>query len=270
MSKFILDRSMPRTGKPAVRHVAAVERASPCWGRSRLASSDERGRAANRAECEYRLTAARDPCRRGTRGARPRDRPVQARGCGCSSSVTRRSAGATCASSPARTEGARRRDGRDSDAVGTGRDETRSRSTSCRARDPSAASPSWAGPRWAMRPPPARSCSRSVMGRARFHRCVPTRVGTIVDSDALAREVDEVRARGFAEATGEREDDLNRDRGTDPRLARRARSDPRPAGTARPIRRAPDDSRSAVAARAGGGNLHRAGLDGATDSTPRR
>ena len=95
----------PSTGQPAVRHVAAVERAFAVLdaladGRR---ARHERDRAPHGDQREHGVAPARDARRGAVRRARRRDRPLPARRCGSSSSATPCSAGSTCASSRGRT-----------------------------------------------------------------------------------------------------------------------------------------------------------------------
>ena len=201
---------MARTGQPAVRHVAAVERALAVL--DALADGGELGtnelarRTGINASTVSRLLATL--AARGLVEHVAGDRPLPARPAARPARQRRARRGSTCASLRGRTRGARRarpaRRRRSRRPAST----TRSRSTSSTARPRCRASRSSAARASATRP--RREGAARLRGR-RSAGAAARRVHGADDHDPRAPrdEIERVRRRGLAEARGEREEELN-------------------------------------------------------------
>ena len=235
---------MPRTGQPAIRHVAAVQRAVAVL--DALADGEpelghERDRAAHGDQREHGLPAARDARRGGARRARRRHRPLPARAAAAAARQRR--------SRPPRPPRGRaspprrplRGDRGDGDAVGARRARGRHR----RLRP----EPGVRAERRSARPPERRARDGGRQGLPRLRRRAPRRARSSLHAAARSptgrgstAEVDQATERGWAQATGEREEDLNAVAAPVRRRPWRAGRDPRRPGPGRPLRRRRDAS----------------------------
>ena len=245
------------TGQPAIRHVAAVQRAvavlDALAGEPELGTNEIARRTGINASTVSRLLSTLAEA-----GLVDHDADAGAIGWGSGSCTS------ATPSSPASTSRDRARssspfpgDGRDRDVVGARRapgDYRRLRSEpGVRAERRSAP----AG-RASRTRPSARSISRSV---ASFQTArLKSSPNTITDRARLTAEIVQATERGWAQVTGEREEDLNASCCTRSGQPRRADHDPRRPGAGRPVRRHRDGDGDRPAARTGGAHLRGGGL----------